>query len=204
MKLRKIELESFRAFQSASIDIPESGLVLVAGVISAGKSALLSTFDVIAFGEQPAERKNYKSSSAARIAATFTLDDNERERVLGSASDESLLPNGAFREVTWEYSDQFGTGLGASELRATWPHLGDVTLARVATRGRTRQVTTEIKDVLAVLGVPFAVQAHTGDINALKAAVNSTALHPLVEFLSNWSEGLYHFKALRPGQSGDT
>src|SRR6266536_569362 len=45
---REVAVENFRPFQAASIRLPASGLVLVAGANNSGKSALLSALDVVA------------------------------------------------------------------------------------------------------------------------------------------------------------
>jgi predicted ATPase len=210
MKLRRVELESFRAFGSARIDLPESGLVLVAGVISAGKSALLSALDVIAFGDQPAQRQNYRSASVPRITATFRLDDAERGTLLLHATDQSLLSSAAFREVTWQFTDYLGTGLGVSELKTSWPGPDALVLLR-ATPTEGGQLQVEMNEVQATLsGQPprepglTRMTIGTNDINVLRSQMSSTAFRPLGEFLQAWSNGLYHFKALRPGTSSNT
>jgi AAA15 family ATPase/GTPase len=46
--LREFAVKNFRPFEATSVRVPDSGLVLVAGAINAGKSALLSALDVVA------------------------------------------------------------------------------------------------------------------------------------------------------------
>ncbi len=120
MKLRKLEVAGFRAFGSVSIELPESGVVLVAGANNSGKSALLSAIDVVAFGQQYPEQRNYKSGRMPRISATFRLDDVERERLLGQSGENDLIASDGIRDITWELSDQ-GMGLGVSALTTSWP-----------------------------------------------------------------------------------
>ncbi len=46
MRLSRVELERFRAYPGAVLELPETGIVVITGPNNAGKSALLSAVDV--------------------------------------------------------------------------------------------------------------------------------------------------------------
>ena len=208
MRLRRIEVDSFRAFGSASFDVPESGVVLVAGVNNAGKSALLSAIDILAFGNQYPEQQNYRSGRESRMTATFRLDSGEREALLYSSSDPALANSDCLRDVTWELSGNAGQ-LSIGELRTHWPNRGEIVIARATPAGGTLRV--EVNQAQAVLagqsGQEFGLietGSVSGDPNVLRSAVQLGLFGPLAGFCNTWAAGLYHFRALRPGTSGDT
>src|SRR5689334_8160766 len=78
MKLRRLEMWNFRAFEHAVIDYPESGVLLVAGANNSGKTALLSGFDAVA-GRTLLQVQHRGSDEPAKVLAEFALDDSERE-----------------------------------------------------------------------------------------------------------------------------
>jgi recombinational DNA repair ATPase RecF len=73
--LESLKLQDFRAYRSASVSIPRDGLVLVAGANNSGKSALLSTLDVVASSSQPAVVRHVAASEPARVQARFALSE---------------------------------------------------------------------------------------------------------------------------------
>src|ERR1035437_10243356 len=77
--LRELAVENFRPFGATSVRVPSSGLVLVAGAINAGKSALLSALDVVAgIGSDTTAWRRAGSSEPARISATFDLSAEDK------------------------------------------------------------------------------------------------------------------------------
>jgi hypothetical protein len=117
MKLVRLELESFRAFDHATVDFPESGVLLVAGANNSGKSALLSALDSLARNESFGEMRHYGSSTPARISARFRLSEQERDGLLQNVTDRTLLESIAFREVSWEFREVGQSGLRRFALR---------------------------------------------------------------------------------------
>jgi DNA repair ATPase RecN len=87
-----VQVENFRAFQSAEMRLPGNGLVLVAGANNAGKTALLSAFDAITgdYGDVTSLRHG-GSEEPARLRATFDLDQAERAAILENASGGAVL-----------------------------------------------------------------------------------------------------------------
>jgi predicted ATP-dependent endonuclease of OLD family len=65
VRLKRVEMENFRAFRHAEMGLPDDGLVLLAGANNSGKSALLSAYDVIA--------GNAGDTAALRACAEFSL-----------------------------------------------------------------------------------------------------------------------------------
>lgn len=76
MKLRKLEINNFRAFERVAVDFPESGILLIAGANNSGKTALLSAIDMIAFGGAIPSMRHLGTSEAASITASFSPSDN--------------------------------------------------------------------------------------------------------------------------------
>lgn len=93
MKLRRLEIHNFRAFTRAAVDFPESGVLLIAGANNAGKSALLSAIDMVAFGGSLPEIQHHGSTEPTAMTATFALDDDERSSLLHGVgvSDSGLI-----------------------------------------------------------------------------------------------------------------
>jgi predicted ATP-dependent endonuclease of OLD family len=101
MKLSKLELQNFRAFEHATVTFPDSGVLMIAGANNSGKSALLSGIDAIVgqgFGD---ETQHYGSQGPAQIEAVFTLDDEERQQLLKEV--RSGIELDAFKEVNWKF-----------------------------------------------------------------------------------------------------
>jgi predicted ATP-dependent endonuclease of OLD family len=88
--LRSLELSEFRAFQTATLEIPAVGVVAVAGANNTGKSALLSALDVVRgnYGVAGLLTQHAAATSPARIRARFDLTAEERERLLERVEDQ--------------------------------------------------------------------------------------------------------------------
>ena len=213
MKLRRLEIHNFRAFTHAVMEFPESGVLLIAGANNAGKSALLSALDIVAFGDSLPEVQHHGSTEPAAMTATFALDDDERRSLLRGVSDTSLLDSDAFREVRWQFEDiGINSALVPIRITTTWQSHGDVVLADYSMRNN--QPTIRRTGAMVILaGQPesnatFALESssvvplHASGLRG--QAPNLGVLAPLVNYLESWAAGLYHFKALRPGTTGDT
>ena len=93
--LRELAVENFRPFEATSVRLPDSGLVLVAGAINAGKSALLSALDLVAgIGLDTTAWRRAGSSEHARVSATFDLSA-EYYSCRFSVSDRAAAQRGA-------------------------------------------------------------------------------------------------------------
>src|SRR5579859_2823502 len=101
MRLSKLALQNFRAFKDAVVQIPSTGILMIAGANNSGKSALLSGIDAMIGGGFGAETQHYGSDGATQVKASFTLEDSERDSLLEEIAVE-IGPD-SFREITWTF-----------------------------------------------------------------------------------------------------
>ena len=148
MKLVRLEIQSFRAFAHATVEFPESGVLLLAGANNSGKSALLSALDSIALGASSGELQHYGSMSPPQATASFRLSDHERDNLLKNTNDHSLRQSKAFREVRWDF-ETIGAGLAPVRLMTEWPRQEILTLAEVVSD--SRQASLRVSPTRAVL-----------------------------------------------------
>src|SRR6266516_2900548 len=97
MKLRKLELTNFRAVDRSVIEFPGSGVLLIAGANNSGKSALLAALDVVAFGGIIPEAQHCGLTEPATLAATFALNEVERNTLMQGIQDGDLIDPEDFR-----------------------------------------------------------------------------------------------------------
>src|SRR5689334_13739315 len=105
MRLRYVAVENFRAFRSAEIRFPGTGLVLIAGPNNAGKTALLSALDTLAGDNGDISSLRHAGAQApARLAAIFDLDEADRTPILESArGGQELLRSGVLASLEFIY-----------------------------------------------------------------------------------------------------
>jgi len=209
MQLREVQVENFRPFESAVIRLPGTGLVLVAGANNAGKSALLSALDVVAgVGSDFQALRRAGSAGPARVAATFTLEPDERAEWLsqGPRADE-FLASGAMGRVQYVFDQrQLGAAPGLTQLSGDRPGHGLeplVTTSPVEGEGTYQAMVIrgllggeDIED--SFLLTPYG-GASGGPISIDNLVDAVSALRPLTQMLSEWRQHYYHFRALRPG-----
>src|SRR5260370_9404722 len=123
MDLTAIAATNFRAFKEAGIRPPATGLLLVAGAINSGKSALLSAFDVVAANvDDTGSWRHTTSSSPAQVIALFTVSDQERRRILhGAANADQLFEQGAFAQLEYRFEDHGDEPPELTRVRGRWP-----------------------------------------------------------------------------------
>jgi energy-coupling factor transporter ATP-binding protein EcfA2 len=199
--LDRVDLRNFRAFRHASINLPESGLVLLAGANNTGKSALLSALDVVAGRGTPPRVRHADASEPAEVCARFVLSEAERERLLGKVTD-AALHDGAFSWVEWRFTEDQNPSLFPIELRAPWPGHRTITVARGSV---PPEAGVAVSNVVAALGghpdQGVELANRTGGAHSLDylASIGRPELAPLLEFLNDWRGQYFHFYALRTG-----
>jgi DNA repair ATPase RecN len=105
MRLRHLQLENFRAFRNAEIRFPGTGLVLVTGPNNAGKTALLSSLDVLAgISGDLTSLRHGGSQEPARVLGTFDLDEAERAAILQNARGGQWLLDAGVLSVSSLYT----------------------------------------------------------------------------------------------------
>jgi hypothetical protein len=128
MWLHSVILDDFRAFEHAEMTLPEAGLVLVAGANNTGKTALLSSLDVVAGDSGDITSVLHAGSDGpAQVTARFHLSQAERERLLaGSSRRDEWLASGAVTSLDFMFAEddalrmsgQTGLGLWGSAAAA--------------------------------------------------------------------------------------
>lgn len=211
-----LDIRNFRAFAHAELAVPDSGPLLVAGANNAGKSALLSAIDVIATGEQVPESVHYGATGPTSIAATFALDDDERDALWSEAEAVRTQHRNAFQTISFDFKYPGAAPLvqlAPVRLSTFWPPpLGDVVLVEyVVEGGRAVVRRNDAARLLAGDAEPrpnFRIgESGSGNLDAsgLKAYTHAMGeFQPIISFLSTWAAGIYHFKALRPGTLRDS
>lgn len=220
MRLRHVQLENFRALQSAEMRLPGNGLVLVAGANNTGKTALLSAFDVITGDNgDVTSLRHGGSEEPARMRATFDLDQAERAAILENASGgQTLLNAGVLSSLQFVYEQWENQGLKFREVLGSWASLGLQPLARMRPDPPGGQYTYEVirafqqgggqearpGAVLDVLGEAQRVLASAGaqstGQNGLDGFLPTQAmLAPVWVSMLAWRSRFYHFRALRTG-----
>jgi predicted ATPase len=85
MYLSGLSVTQFLPYESASLTLPKTGLVFIAGPNNAGKSAFLAAFDVAAGRGTSRNWRLAGSDSPARVEASFTLTETERKAIIDNA-----------------------------------------------------------------------------------------------------------------------
>ncbi len=196
MQLRRLKIERFRAFESAEITLPESGLVLIAGANNSGKSALLSAVDVVA-GREIRSPRHHGAEAPAEITAEFWLSDEERASLLGDGEHLARWLRGSdlFRTVVCHFiqgiNDRF---LLARTGTFAWVEAPDGYPAN-----------WQACNVHELSHDPYPqdfVSFDTLGSMSGNASPNDDPLRhggPFNQLLSHWSQRLYHFNAIRTG-----
>jgi putative AbiEii toxin of type IV toxin-antitoxin system len=212
MLLREFAVENFRPFEAAEVRLPGSGLVLVAGAINAGKSALLSALDVVAgVGSDTTAWRRAGSSQPARVSATFDLSAEERFTLL-AASDRraELMERGIANQLKFVFEEQAAGNPLLANVLGSWPVEGFQPLATTGLRETQpglygikviRGLLPGIDDIDVRLLVDRGSGGWGGPI-ALETIMGSEPvpeLNPMMQLRAAWGSRYYHFRPLRPG-----
>lgn len=217
MLLRELAVENFRPFETASIHLPNHGLVLVAGANNAGKSALLSALDVVAgVGMDVKAWRRAGSAGSAKVAATFILSDEERSALFAANPlGATLAAAGAARRLQLIFAeDPELNDLGLAQVMGEWPGQG---LQVFGTVGPVESGGGfVIKVIRGLLGGQDNIhplqlmdqrdRAWGGQVllQSAPATMHVPALKRVMELQSEWASRYYHFHALRPGTQRST
>ena len=210
MLLRELSVENFRPFEMASMRLPSTGLVLVAGAINAGKSALLSALDVVAgIGSDTAAWRRAGSSEPARVSATFDLSTDERSTLFAASDNKAqLVLNGVANQLKLVFEEQTGGNPVLAEVLGSWPGRELQPLATTGPR-KEQPGTYGVKVIRGLLpgtddmdprllidrgdsrwGQPIPLETGLGTVPELS---------PVTQLRTAWASRYYHFRPLRPG-----
>jgi len=217
MLLRELAVENFRPFESASVQLPAEGLVLVVGANNAGKSALLSALDIVAGVALDARALRRAGSAApARAKATFMLSAEERSELLAvSPHRAEVVAGGGASRLQLVFEDQPGGNMVLAQVLGEWPGRG---LQIFGTTGPREGSSSRhgVKVIRGLLGgednrdplrlMDQGSQEWGGEILLEQALANVyvPALTFVTRLRSAWGSRYYHFRALRPGTQRST
>jgi len=211
MFLERLEVNDFRPYKSAELRLPSSGLVLLVGANNAGKSALLSAFDVVAGQAPPAAPRRVGAETSAHVTAEFRLTDADRIRVAqASPHGDDLVEAGAFRTLELVFRDRPQGGMPAFEARTQlgpeqpFEMFGVETVDEagngVARAGNWDWVFSVQPTALhEVEEIPSTQQS--GSVHG--AAESPGTLRGFHDLLVEWRSDLFHFHAIRSGTTAE-
>jgi len=205
MHLQRIRLRNYRPYREAAIELPATGLVLIVGPNNLGKTALLSSFDVIAAGGSLEVARFAGSDEPAGLDATFVLDQKDRASLFsGSPGSPAWMRTLALSELELCYRESNGRlylvevrGPDAEGVRCS---LGRIEIPSEAP-GNARYSEVDLR---SILGSPdptarweLSEGVRGGVHEQLYKPLNGLA--PLEPLLSAWRASYYHFHSHRPG-----
>jgi predicted ATPase len=210
--LREVVVENFKPFERTSVRLPDHGLTLVAGANNSGKSALLSSLDVIAGASVEGQAlRRAGSTSPARVAATFTLDAEERSALFArNPRGIEWVAAGAASQLQLIFEEHDNRHLQLAHVLGEWPGQGLQTFVTIGPRETDGGFG--VKLILGLLTadntreplllVDEGGQGAWGGPVSLEQAAGSAQVHSLdvvLQLRSAWAGRYYHFRALRPG-----
>lgn len=198
MILSRIQLHNYRAYPSATMDLPPNGVVLLAGANNSGKSAFLSALDAVLRGTTFADM-GYGGASDWRIELTFQTTADEREKIAESFTPYKSAFSGhhVFNLIRVTYaSSQFG--VRPVELSFGPDARSLSVLARMDVDKRMLLVTNHLMDEKqGDASVLREVLGGVDGVNQVSAQYPPIGL--MFQGINELSNGFYHFEALRPG-----
>jgi predicted ATP-dependent endonuclease of OLD family len=203
--LRSVELTNFRAYTSARLDLASTGLTFVVGPNNSGKTALLTSIDILAGLKAGAGvARAGIGDRHATIRGHFVLTDAEREQILNldSATAAAWRATAACGEMRLTYRDFNAERMWLEVVELTAADGSFVEVAHnhinAASGNFTAESATLSTWVTAGPGAPVQIEnVNTG--NVPDQLFTDNRLYPLTEILSAWRRSVYHFEALRVG-----
>jgi predicted ATPase len=198
--LQRLTVRNFRAFREASIDLPETGLVLLAGPNSVGKSSLLSAIDVVA-GQDTPPNMRHMAGGEVSIHARFALTDLDREGLHILRKYNDYIEKEVAGWLEWKFIPIDANSFMATSICLPWRYGKVIELARA-------QVTqTETKyQILAGPEIGPDVYNQTlgltgAPVKAFESIGNIPDLTEIVSLLARWRASYFHFPAVRGGNA---
>lgn len=135
VQLEQVDVENFRAFEAATLELPGRGVVVIAGANNSGKSALLSAFDVLTgFASSIPAARRHGSTSVPTVRAHFVLDESTRRQLLVGGDDiENKLVTPALSRLQFVFreNDDSPDHFFLSEIHGVDPRGEPVVLGQV-------------------------------------------------------------------------
>ena len=195
--LIQLSLQDYRAFRTATIDLSPSRVVLLAGPNNAGKSALLSGFDVVAAHDAPQAAKHI-AGDHPRITARWRLTEGERTELLGDSPDTAdLLKRGAATWLEWECAE-FQGGLQPVAISVSWPGESQLEFGRITGSGGSWQIALADKPLASWRKQLKVGPSGSGGIQDTVSFLRHQQFPTTAsDVIQTWRQGYFHFKPLR-------
>lgn len=216
MLLHSLTVENFRPFETASVHLPSCGLVLIAGANNAGKSALLSAFDVVAAIHMDVQAwRRAGSLGSARVTATFELTDEERSAWFAASPRKAeFMEIGVAKHMQLIFEEMTEGPPEFMQVMGEWPDRGFQVFGTMG-MSETGQgyVVKVIRALLAGhddVGPLRLIDQQSGGWSgsmSLESALGSLYVPSLAyvrRLRYDWAARYYHFHALRPGTQRST
>ena len=204
--LSQLRVENFRAFRSVSLDLGPHGLSLIAGPNNAGKSALLSVFDVLAGTETPISVR-HAAGGMCRIYARWNLTDDERAELLGNTPETAhLMRQHAVPWIEWEFAE-FHSLIQPVAISTSWPGEKRLEFARIDSPSEHTWKVSIAKSPLATWDQSLSEgpSGRGGSVSNTLDYLNITNEISIAErILFDWRQGYFHFKPLRESKGRES
>lgn len=208
MYLSKLTLDNFLPYESATMTLPATGLMFIAGANNSGKSALLAAFDVAAGRADSRAWRFAGAADPAQIVATYTLSEDERQSLVDLAQQQEFKPawmaSEAFTKARITFMET-GAFMSATEVALTGQDGGMRPIAQ-RTFGSINTFTESKVNVVALLGQQPAgaewqlQETASGSSSSHNGGDNSLITSAYIgELWSQWASPLYHFSGIRTG-----
>lgn len=195
MRLSRIKLTDYRAFEIAVLDVPPSGLVLIAGANNSGKSALLSAFDAALRGVVFPDM-GFRGKDGWAVTLTFTTTDRDRETVSNIVrqlkpgfTDSTLFKHVEITVVQTKWGVKPTLVSCGPDLKSMTP------VARL-------DLASNHPSTSGLLTGPQATSQNSWHVDNAYTDLAYSSGHPVHELLTGYRElqnGFYHFEPLRQG-----
>lgn len=198
MRLSRIQLHNYRAYPIGVMDLPPTGVVLLAGANNSGKSAFLSALDAVLRGANFADM-GYGGAGKWKIELSFQTTADEREKIAESFTPFSSAFSGhhVFELVRVTYA-QTSNGVRPLEL-SFGPDANSLTVLARMENERTLFIASHLaNEKQADANALYEVQ-NFSPIDLSQAAGQYLPLRLMFQGVYELGNGFYHFEALRPG-----
>ncbi len=206
--LKQIAVKNFKPFKEATLMLPPTGIVLLVGPNNSGKTALLSTLDLLMgnLPDSPTTVRHMAGAEPAEVRARFVLSTDERKEIFARADayePQEWLQTPMLSEIEYVFSDGSGVML-ATEILVELPTKKMAVVGKVEShRGSRSSWFADLRQGLR--NAPQNRVALSGSSSTSGSLVPEHLLHnepfPLSGLLESWVDSVFHFRALRIGAS---
>lgn len=208
MFLERVELRNYKAFVEAAYALGPNGVVLIVGANNSGKTALLSSLDVIAGIKVPVHMSRVGAAEGAVLATFFHTEDERGKLFEGSNVALEWLESQGFNRSRVTFAP-FQDRSYISRIETTQ---ADGSFATIATTTLDRAGSGNGTASAAAVPAIVSTTPESADFT-LSQSTTGTVIDQVpsgfgqlawwAQLLNEWRAGVYHFEALRVGTQRD-